>query len=757
MKDNNYDNLMAGGDPELSLESILAEFKAEELISAPVDKKAEHSHSIVMDALDQVVGEAKITSAMDFIASVTEETPVEREKSQVWASGDMEPQAEPKQEGASFSEFSKISSKKQPDFDEFPEETPSFPKPRPETATEGEIPAEERIFTSSNETEQEGEYAEGRDYPPQEDEEQQTVDLKQKLLGPILGLMSAGAIKREEKRAAALKKQGSAPELPPELRADKAARLYAEQAQSLGLRCMFATALSLVLIYLSYGLPAFGLLGSSTAVRSLVCLILLLVVMLVGLDVFTNGILSIIKGKPGAEALIAVSCLVSAGDAILIAATGNKVVGLPFCAVSALSMTFALWGSRLFCEGYSTSFRAASASKSPSVVLSEQGSDNQGRVLSRAKRPITGFVREAETADIFENMYRLFAPLLLIASLILSAFCAIASKKSDSFLHTLSACTAVSASFSAIFGFAFPFSVIAKRLARSGVAIAGYGGCSELGRTSRVVVTDTDIFPLRTVSIADIAISEGSIPDRVIAYTGSMIAASGMGIAPVFTELMKKNGCMMQKIEDFACHEGGGIVARVNGDLVYVGSSGFMHLMGVKIPKNNDSKTSVYTAVNDILAGIFAINYVPVSSVQRALVTLLRGRTEPVFAVKDFNITPLLVKQKFRLPTENYEFPPFADRYRFASAEAEKDGTVVAMFSRGGLNVVAGLAKRGRKLYNGLRICAALSILGAIIGLITMFLLCWSGAYASADCGNMMTFMLLWLTPVLVISLGLRR
>ena len=38
--------------------------------------------------------------------------------------------------------------------------------------------------------------------------------------------------------------------------------------------------------------------------------------MLLGLDIFTNGIVSLFRGKPSSESLIAVSCLVSAADAM---------------------------------------------------------------------------------------------------------------------------------------------------------------------------------------------------------------------------------------------------------------------------------------------------------------------------------------------------------------------------------------------------------------------------------------------------------
>ncbi|NCC67521.1 MAG: hypothetical protein EOM14_04905 [Clostridia bacterium] len=583
-------------------------------------------------------------------------------------------------------------------------------------------------------------------------------DLRERLLAPIVAIMAYSAAQREKHRAEADDRRYTPKkELPPELSPAKAAMLYAQQSQSLRLRCVFATILTAVLVYLSYGLPAAGLLGSSPTILALVCLILMLTVMIIGLDIFTNGIATLMSGISGAESLISVSAIVAMFDAVYIAVTGDTQIGPPFCGVAALSMTFALWGTKINCDNYAVSFYTAAKAEDPSVVLSEAGVDDDGCALTKSKRAVTGFVRTAETADVFENAYRLFSPILIISCIVLSAFCFVASKDCTNFIHTLGASLCICASFSAFFGFSFPLSISVKRLARSGVAIAGYSGCAELGRVRRVIITDSDLFPARTVSVADISIAENVSPQKVISYTGSMISAAGMCTAPAFVQLMRKNGCVMQKVEDFACHEGGGIIARINGDQVYVGTASFMRLMGVRLPSDTAARACVYTAINDCLAGFFSLNYTAVASVQRALVMLLSGAGDPVFAIRDFNITPLLIKQKFRLPSGIYDFPSFADRYRMSAPEAEENATVAAMYSRGGLGAAAGLVKRGRRLYIALRICSALSILGSIIGMILMLTLCWSGAYGSASCGNIITYMLLWLVPVFVISYGLRN
>ncbi|MFR3290624.1 MAG: hypothetical protein ACLTSG_10405 [Lachnospiraceae bacterium] len=112
---------------------------------------------------------------------------------------------------------------------------------------------------------------------------------------------------------------------------------------------------------------------------------------------------------------------------------------------------------------------------------------------------------------------------------------------------------------------ALPYALLARRVFRSGAAVAGWPGIRDIGRARRLVVTDTDLFPSDSVSIESIRILDGMQPQKVISAAGSLVCASGSGVAPCFLELMRKNGCSMLRVEDFCCHEGGGLTLSHRG------------------------------------------------------------------------------------------------------------------------------------------------------------------------------------------------
>ena len=317
--------------------------------------------------------------------------------------------------------------------------------------------------------------------------------------------------------------------------------------------------------------------------------------------------------------------------------------------------------------------------------------------------------------------------------------------------------TGASAAFSSVLAFTLPYAVAARKMSGSGAAVAGWDGAKDIGSSRHVVITDTDMFPRGTVEVGNIRILEGAFVDKVISYTGSVIAASGSGLAAPFADLIRRNGYTICRVENFEPHDGGGMTAMVNGENVCIGSAGFMNLMGIRVPKKLSTRSSVFCTINGALVGIFNMEYTAISSVQEALVTLLHSNLEPIFAIRDFNITPALIKSKFRMPTDDFKFPAYSERYRISGAEPGKDSRVAAVVSREGMGPLVDAAERGRRLYNGIRLGTIISAVGCVFGLLLMFLLCWTKSYDSTTAGNAVTFMLLWLIPTAVIVWGIQR
>lgn len=628
---------------------------------------------------------------------------------------------------------------------------------------------EEEYVTSEPEIEPEAEeeYAPA-DYPDPEpedveDDERTSVRLRslaEQIMSPVVSLVALVTLRvkqyiAREKEPERRIEIPEAPPLPPEMAPKKAARLYARQETALRIRGLAAGLMTCILVLItylsSYGVTLAGALADMR-VLALCCLLLELTVLLIGADIFVSGLRALLRLAPTAESLVTLSAVFSIADAVVIAVRGEGE-SLPFCALAALSMTAAIVGARLTTTGLRVSLRTLAQKNAP-YVISGEPKESGGSILYKSRLDTNGFVRRSEGADCGETVYGLLAPVLIAAALILALLDLILG---GSFFHSLSGMLSVSAALGSLMCFALPYAAGAVRMRRSGAALSGWAGCREIGKSHCIVISDGDIFPPGTINISGIRILEGASSDKILSYTGSILAASGSALAGPFTLMMGKNGCIMCQVEDFECHEGSGLTASIAGDKVFVGSSGFMNLMGVRVPQNLSRGTSVFTAVNGQLTGIFTINYTALHSVQDALFKLERSRCDTIWAIRDFNITPQLLRQKFKVPAKGLEFPVYAERFRISGYQSGGESVGSAILSREGLGPFVDTVERTWRMYMAARIGTLLSAVGSVAGVVLVFLLSRMGLFGMAAPANLMTFMLLWIIPNILMALGLKR
>ena len=714
---------------DFALEDILAEYKAaSQEPEAPDESLSDRSKRLVMETLPDALDAENFDALGGLIEStVAEEAPAP------------EPQPEPEPEPENVeSIIAEVQAQSLTDADEAADYAAAGAVEEPDDGEElPETPAEKK--------------------------RPHRRSAREKLLSPFVALAALIAMRRGQ-RANAEQEQPTpdeAEEDVPDPEPEKAVRFYHTQMRSLRFRGRVAAGLSLVMLYLSFAyysaaLPLTGALHGNIRVLSLVLLVFECSVVITGLDVFTAGLLGIPLRRMSAETLVAVSCVFSLLDAAVTAAFGLGDYGLPFCAVSAISMTFAIWGAFYTCMGCRTGFRVLAMKKELYTVTGESGITPDVALL-KSRRSISGFVRRSEEADFGEYVYGVLTPFLLIAAVVLGLLASVGHGQPKAVLHCISILIAASATFSCAICFAVPFAVAAKKLYPSGAALAGWSGMRDIGRSRHVIITDADVFPRGTVEIGSIRILEGSFADTVISYTASVVAASGSGLAAPFADLVRRNGYTVSRVENFEAHDGGGLTAMVNGDSVCVGNTGFMNLMGIRLPQKLSTRTSLYTAVNGSLVGIFTVQYQPVSSVQGALVQLMRSNLEPIFAIRDFNITPMMIKTKFKMPTDSFKFPAYAERFRISGAQPDRYSRVAAVIAREGMGPLVDVAERGRRAHLGVEAATIISAAGSVFGLFMMFMLCWLGAFDSATVSNVITFMLLWLIPIAVIVAGMHR
>lgn len=539
-------------------------------------------------------------------------------------------------------------------------------------------------------------------------------------------------------------------ELGPELSPLAASKYYGSFIKSMKLRLRISAVLLVILCYISLELPVIGML-KYLPVTAAFCFALQSAIMLMSLDVLTNGVMNLFRLRPGADSLAVLACLVTGVDAMMVA-LGGTAVHMPLCAVSSCSVVGLLLAAFLNARGMRKALRVPAIGKRFYAVTGELKLKGRELTLLKSLRSHSGFVRRSEEASPDETAFvKLSLPVLLL-SLLLSVITAAVKKSYTDFVYIYSAILCAAVPFTALVAHSLPFFLGSTRIFRSGAAIAGWSGLCDIGTSRNIIVTDRDLFPESAITMESVRIFADEDAQKVISYAGSMMQASGACSAACFMELMEENDCEMKQVDGFEFLPGGGMKGVIEGHKVLCGSTELMRLMNVRIPFRLTDKTTVLLAIDGILYGIFSLYYEPLPQVRRALVELVRSSRHPVFAVRDFNINPEMLHNTFDISTDGYDFPPYAERMELSTPTDDgKTRNVAAVICNEGLGPLTSVADVGRRMYLAIRANVLINVIASVLGMFFVFVRLVT--LGSMSLGTLLVFMLALSLPVLLMSL----
>lgn len=541
-------------------------------------------------------------------------------------------------------------------------------------------------------------------------------------------------------------------DLGPEATPANASRYYGRYTRSLRNRLRLCGVLLLPMIWISLGLPVFGQLAN-IRVAAYVCLALQLTILLLCQDVVTGGVMNAVHRRFGADSMAVLACVMTSLDALLVGTGRLTQPHMPLCLISSLSVVGLLLASLLSCRGLRKALRVPAIAKRAYTVTGEMSAKDRGTTILKSQRSYTGFVRRSEEAPPDETLFQKMGLPMLVLIVLLALITMVATRNVKDGIYILSVMICAAAPFCALLCFALPFFNGSFRIFPSGAAIAGWSGVCDVGRSKNLIITDRDLFPDGTVDIDQVRIFADAKPETIISYAGSMLIACGSCVSKSFGDLMVKHNCAMRQIEDFEYLPGGGMKGVIDSRVILCGSSELMQLMNVRLPFRLINRTSILLAVDGILYGIFNIKYDADPQVRRALMRTIRSSRHPIFAIRDFNVTPAMLHDTFDVATDGYDFPPYIERFAISSAKPGEGSKVAAVVCRDGLGPLSNMADLGHKMYVATKTSLYISAISAVLGVLICFLRLLS--VGGVGVGFLLLFMLLCALPVLILGTAL--
>ncbi len=472
---------------------------------------------------------------------------------------------------------------------------------------------------------------------------------------------------------------------------------------------------------------------------------------LVAADVLIQGLASLIKLRMEWETMLLLTVIAAVGDALTMPMFGRRGGEMPYCAVVAAAVFFALWGKFLRRRALRQSCRVAGSATEPYLVKLEEKFWDNADAYAKTTGESVGYGSQVQGCDGVARVQHIAAPVLLLLCVVCSLLASVGQKKPELFFWCLSATLTAGCGFSWFLAFAMPFSSVAGRLAKVGAALAGWDGYRPGKGGQGVVLTDGDLFPTGSVTLNGLKMCGELSIETAASYTATLIRETGSGMEKPFSDLLRTQGTIYRKVTGVMFHEGG-VSGVIGGRQVLVGSAAFMELMHVDLPQGLKVKNAVFCAVSGELEAIFALNYRLHPAIRPALQSLIANGLDPILATRDFLVIPDMLRQRFKLPVDRMEFPNLDRRRELSQQSRDSEAPLAAVLCREGLGPYAEAVVGGKRLVSAAGFCALFALVGSLVGIALAFYLVSAGAFASLSAGTMLVYLLLWLVPGGLIS-----
>lgn len=477
---------------------------------------------------------------------------------------------------------------------------------------------------------------------------------------------------------------------------------------------------------------------------------LLALSMLAAGDILLAGVYRLFRFRPTLDTAAALAAVAALAHGVWCVVQKGGV--MPYTCVAQVTLFFALIAKRGRLLMLRRTYKAAILSASPTSVCTK---DNKNERTMAYKTPNAG---EPDLSAIPEpdgtmRFARFYAPLAILAALVLAVMASFGVGKPREFLQCLAAVTAMLAPAGLLLSTATPGVRITKKLFTSGTALLNHSAARELAWAEMAVLTDPDVFPQGTVAISGMKIARSQSMEKVVASAAGALSAVGGGLGFAFADFAKQQYIFVPTPSKVEYFDTGGINAQIGQDNVLCGTASFLMRMGIHVSEGRSIKSGVFVAVNSSFAGVFALKYNAQPQCYSAFRVLKVGGVRPVLATKDFNVTPLMVEDRFDLRPGRTEFPEIGERVELSACDGRGKARPQALLSRNTMLSFCECVTAAHRLCRAERFNLALSGVAGGLGLLLMYYLASTGNLAAGSPLNVLLYLVLWYIPVWLQSL----
>lgn len=541
----------------------------------------------------------------------------------------------------------------------------------------------------------------------------------------------------------------------------QAQRSFQRRARSLSVRSVVVLLLAVAATYISLA-PTIEALPLPNMIDALenpglgigALMIIQFVALFVGIDVFGMGFVNLFTGTPDRNTLVSVSVVAALLHAASIIIFDNNVgVTIPYLAVSTLMLYAAMREERNRFSARARAYKAVASAEQPMSVYSHYDrQDDACRAIKAPLHEMREFLLEMERPDTIDRFSMIYTPLALAASIIFALISSVGRGEPTRFFWAFSALLSISAPLGLLCAFGASYKNVSRRLLGQGAALSGARQANLLRGTEEVVLTESELFPIGSITL-DALQNMGQLgDDKLLAYAAALTSEAGLELGRVLSDTLRERYGTAVNVRNLQTVEGG-IAGDIGGSRVIIGTAALMVKLGMRIRAGQGvDSCNAYLVVDDTLVGILTLRYQPTKNTYHAMRTMRRMNMNAALAVRDFNISPSMVESQFDLRRGFADQPEPDSIARMLDSSYTEGDAPAAILTREGAGPFVQVLRCADKLAGAVRSNVVLGTFAGVCGMLIVFYLLFQNAVAALPVMNLLLYMLLWYVPVFLIT-----
>lgn len=499
----------------------------------------------------------------------------------------------------------------------------------------------------------------------------------------------------------------------------------------------------------------------------------------VSYTVITAGFKKLIKRQADCDSIAAIS-IVSATVVSLIVLFDSSIMQTRaynlYMSVAILGLLFNTLGKLLIVNRTLRNFRyvagefdkyaITSVTNEDVAVKFTKGTVNDFPELAAMKKTEfnENFLKNSYSTDAADRFCRTYAPLILIASLIVGLLAIVCDRNAVGFSgRILAAVITFSGTVSMISSFALmlivnlPLSRASKKFLQSSAVMLGYSAIEDFSDTNSILVDASQLFPEGMVNLVNLKSMSATSIEECILMAASLTCHAGSVLKPTFYNMLKGKTELLYPVESYIFEDGLGLSGWIENKRVLFGTRELMENHSIEgLPTKSKEKEytrgyiPLYLSIGGVVSTLFVIQVMPSISVKKWLNVLERNQIATVIRTVDGFISLGFLADLFEIQPDAIKLLPFRFHEDYERETAITERARASMLCSGHFPSFAMLingAKKLQKISNGgVLIQVASAMLGALISLVMIVF----GSFSSLTATTVIMYNLAWLALTLI-------